>query len=52
MSKKKRTLKTLQEQHQIIVTIYSYTDENGKKIYDFEEMQRKFERKLEKLKDE
>jgi hypothetical protein len=38
-------------EEKIEVSIYYYIDENGKKIYDFEEMANDFELKLSKLDD-
>jgi hypothetical protein len=38
-------------EEKIEVNIYYYIDENGKKIYDFEEMANDFELKLSKLDD-
>jgi hypothetical protein len=35
----------------IEVNIYYYIDENGKKVYDFEEMADEFEQKLSELDD-
>jgi hypothetical protein len=42
-------LKTKTMSQKIEVNIYYYIDENGKKIYDFEEMANDFELELSKL---
>jgi 6-pyruvoyl-tetrahydropterin synthase len=39
------------EKNKIEVGIYYYIDENGKKVYDFEEMANEFEQKLSELDD-
>lgn len=39
------------EKNKIEVNIYYYIDENGKKVYDFEEMANEFEQKLSELDD-
>jgi hypothetical protein len=39
------------EKNKIEVNIYYYIDENGKKVYDFEEMADEFEQKLSELDD-
>ncbi len=39
------------EKNKIEVNIYYYIDDDGKKIYDFEEMADEFEQKLSELDD-
>jgi hypothetical protein len=39
------------EKNKIEVNIYYYIDDNGKKVYDFEEMADEFEQKLSELDD-
>ena len=36
----------------IIQPIYGYEDDNGNKVYDFEEMRREFEQRLSELESE
>ena len=52
MSKGKELKQEDKSENHILVPIYYYEDEDGKKVYDYDEMKLEFEMEFDKLNEE